>query len=132
MWKLMIVAIVCGGSWLLAAPLATGQSMRYNAVTPQSAGRYYSATFARSPVSPYLNLGINANGVSNYQTLVRPLIEEREAIERQSAVLDQLNRQIQGAAATGNWREVEKISRRVRSQRGVRFMHYSHYYGTLR
>ncbi len=132
MWKLTIVAIVCGGSWLLAAPAATGQSMKYNAVTPQNAGRYYSATFARPTVSPYLNLGVNANGVTNYQTLVRPLIAEREAIERQSAALDRLNRRIQGAAAAGDWREVEKISRRARSQRGVRFMHYSHYFPTVR
>jgi hypothetical protein len=123
MWKLTIVAIVVGGSWALAASTATGQNVKYN--------QSYAAS-TRPAVSPYLNLGINANGMSNYQTLVRPLIAEREAIERQSAALDRINRQIQGAAATGDWREVEKISRSARPQNGVRFMHYSHYFGTVR
>jgi hypothetical protein len=132
MRKMAIAAIVCGGAWLLAAPSATGQSLGYNAVTPQSSPPFYSAASARPPVSPYLNLGDNANGITTYQTLVRPLIAEREAIERQSDALDRLNRQLQGAAATGDWREVEKISRRARPQRGVRFMDYSHYFGTPR
>jgi hypothetical protein len=132
MWKLTIAAIVWGGSWLLLAPAATGQSLQYNSVTPKYAGPYKSAIFSRPTVSPYLNLGTSANGLSNYQTLVRPLIAEREAIERQSDTLDRLDRQIQGAAATGDWREVERISRSARSQQGVRFMHYSHYFGTVR
>jgi hypothetical protein len=132
MLKLTMAVIACGGTWLLAATAATCQDARYSAGTLQRGGLYQSAVSARPPVSPYLNLGVTANGLSNYQTLVRPLIAEREAIERQTDMLDRLNRQIQGTTAKGNWREVEKISRDARSQRGVRFMNYSHYFGTIR
>lgn len=133
MWKLTIAAISCGGFWLLSASTASSQSMRpFDAAGPQNARAYFTAAYSRPPVSPYVNLGVNANGLSNYQTLVRPLVEEREAIERQGAALDRLNQRMRGAGATGDWRDLEEAAQGARRQTGVRFMHYSHYYGTFR
>jgi len=42
--------------------------------------KYYAPIDSRPTVSPYLNLTNNNVGLSNYQTLVRPLIEEREEL----------------------------------------------------
>ena len=81
------------------------------------------ATFqpARPTVSPYLNLGTTSSGVSNYQTLVRPLIEEREALRRQWAALEQINQDLRGKSAPP-----------LRQPNAGHFMHYSHYYGAPR
>ena len=119
MGKLTIVAIACAGCWVWAALPAAGQSARFQQHAPQGSRPYYAGS---SRVSPYLNLGVTANGVTTYQTLVRPLIEEREEIDRQSAALDRLNRRVQTAVASGDWREVEMISRRAQPERGVRFL----------
>lgn len=77
-------------------------------------------------VSPYLNLVNNPNSnVTNYQTLVRPMMEEREALHRQNM------------GPQGNPRSQPATSRRGSQQQegpvqAARFLNYSHYYGTLR
>ena len=76
--------------WFVACNTALGQNVRGTGQTAP-AGSYYASAEARPTVSPYLNLGVTANGISNYQTLVRPLIEERRAIERQSAAQPNIN-----------------------------------------
>jgi hypothetical protein len=81
-------------------------------------------------VSPYVNLGVNANGISNYQTFVRPLIEERKAIEQQSEAIERLNQRLNPAAARRGRRDVEGPA--ARRQPAVRFMDYSHYFGPIR
>jgi hypothetical protein len=88
----------------------------------------YATYQARPTVSPYLNLTDN-NGLSNYQALVRPLIEEREELNRQWSELDQISRQVRGVPLSGNGQEP---GRRPSGGRGtsVRFMHYSHYFGS--
>src|SRR4029079_6348897 len=57
-------------------------------------------TPSRPAVSPYLNL-LNTNrfGISNYQTLVRPLIEQREAAQQNQANIQQLQQQFQSGQA---------------------------------
>lgn len=105
------------GAW---AQQPTG--MNSNNRTPFAATGY-----ARPTVSPYVNLGINSNGVSNYQTLVRPMIDERQALERQNATLSQLQQRMGGQAPQGNSRE-----QAANGRPGVRFQHYSHYFGTVR
>jgi hypothetical protein len=73
-------------------------------------------------VSPYLNLlGGNDIGVTNYQSLVRPLINQGTAIQRQGASLNNLQQAFgaqyyggrRGGATTGH---------------ATFFMNYSHYY----
>jgi hypothetical protein len=56
-------------------------------------------------VSPYLNL-INSNqfGTTNYQSLVRPLVQQGNAINRQGGELNRLQQQVTSQrAATGQY-----------------------------
>jgi hypothetical protein len=111
--------IMFGVAWLQLARTAPAQN------GPVSNQSLYSAP----AVSPYLNLGYSANGLSNYQSLVKPMIDEREDLSRQSVSLQQLQRQLrngQGAEDPAN------RNRKTRSQTTVRFMHYSHFYEGLR
>jgi hypothetical protein len=77
-------------------------------------------------VSPYVNLGFNSNGVSNYQSLVRPMLDSRESTTRRTVPA---GRQTSGGpAGRGN------SARGAAAETGVarRFLNYSHYYGTAR
>lgn len=74
-------------------------------------------------VSPYLNLLNNnnqLNGVPNYQSLVRPLLDQQSAIQRQGNSLQRLQQQVntQGAAGTSGHATGHTTF----------FMHYSHFY----
>lgn len=88
----------------------------------------YAPIESRQTVSPYVNL-TNGNGLSNYQTLVRPLIEEREELNRQWAALDDLNRKVRGVPVSASR---GRGNANGRGAAGVRYMHYSHYFGTDR
>ncbi len=53
-------------------------------------------------VSPYLNLlsaGQGNSGVTNYQSLVKPLIEQHNALDRQGGALNRLQGQVNASAA---------------------------------
>ncbi len=120
--SLVASTILWGACWLLATADANGQ---VTSPFSNSAQQPRYATAASSPVSPYLNLGVTADGLSNYQTLVRPLIEERESLNRQWAALDRINQQMVGGS------ELAEPNRfRPHTGSSVRFMHYSHYYNT--
>ena len=84
---------------------------------------------ARPTVSPYINLVDNTSGLSNYQTLVRPLIEEREELNRQWTELERINQQMNGMAGAVRRPESGPMGTGKRST-AVRYMHYSHYFGT--
>ncbi len=117
--SLTVSTIFLGVGWLLATPVAKGQ---VNSPFDNASSRY-SAADTIGKVSPYLNLGVTADGLSNYQTLVRPLIEERESLNRQWAALDQLNQQVRGSSQSA------APNRFIpRTGPSARFMHYSHYY----
>jgi|GEM_PF-3254055 len=88
----------------------------------------YSALETRSTVSPYLNMTGNTN-LASYQTLVRPIIDEREELDRQWARLDQLNQRLGGAPGEVVPRDQSRNPTRGRGTSAVRFMHYSHYFG---
>jgi hypothetical protein len=105
--------------------LAAGQNVRsLDTTRPQ---RQYYASYASPTVSPYVNLGTNANGVSNYQSLVRPMIEERAALERQALALEQINQRMRGPAAR---RQPPVNTDAPPGRTSVRFMDYSRYLGT--
>lgn len=72
-------------------------------------------------VSPYLNL-LNSNdfGVTNYQSLVRPLVQQGNALNRQAGAINRLQQQMStprgyggATGATGH---------------ATFFMNYGHYY----
>jgi hypothetical protein len=107
-----LALVLAAAVWLVAPQLVMAQ-----------AGGYYGGT-SDNPVgptvSPYLNLlGTNNFGVTNYQSLVRPLINQGNAIQRQGASLGALQQQFRsqgyrGGGATGH---------------ATFFMNYSHFYG---
>jgi hypothetical protein len=92
-------------------------------VLAQASGYYSGSDNPVGPtVSPYLNLlGSNNFGVTNYQSLVRPLINQGSAIQNQGASLSNLQQAFgaqyyggrRGGATTGH---------------ATFFMNYSHYY----
>jgi hypothetical protein len=76
-------------------------------------------------VSPYLNLLQNnnqLNGQPTYQSLVKPLIDQQSAIQRQGNSLQQLQQQVrtQGAGGGGGTQKATGHT--------TFFMNYSHYY----
>jgi hypothetical protein len=121
--RIATVALVCGIVWLSQISPSSAQVAR--PFDSPSRGKY-APIESRQTVSPYVNLTTNGNGLSNYQTLVRPLIEEREELNRQWAALDDLNRKVRGGPLPSG------PGARGRNAAGVRYMHYSHYFGTDR
>ncbi len=73
-------------------------------------------------VSPYLNL-VNQSGnisnVTNFQSLVKPLIEQHSALNSQAGSINQLQRQLGSSAARGGGRGTGHSSY---------FMNGSHFY----
>ena len=67
---IIIFTIVCGGAWL-PTTVAVAQNM---------GGTYSNYTYTPPVVSPYLNLTMNANGLSNYQSLVKPMLDEQDVL----------------------------------------------------
>jgi hypothetical protein len=68
-------------------------------------------------VSPYLNLLSNNNpDITNYQSLVKPLVNQNDALRRQGGAIQQLQSQ-QGQMGGGSGTGVHSY-----------FMHYSHYF----
>jgi len=74
-------------------------------------------------VSPYLNLtNSNQFGTTNYQSLVRPLVQQGNAINRQGGELNRLQQQVTSQrAASGQY--PPSATGHV-----TFFMNYSHYY----
>ncbi len=118
---IIIFAIVCGGTWL-PTTVVVAQNM---------GGTYTNYTYTPPAVSPYLNLTMNANGLSNYQSLVKPMLDEQDALSWQSANLSQLQQQMrQGRApAVQGPRDSSGRETSSRQRPAGRFMNFSHYYG---
>lgn len=122
--KLTLLIGVC---WLAAISTAAAQSMR--PFDPPGRNRLNSAMEYRPTVSPYVNLADSSTGLSNYQSLVRPLIEEREELNRQWSELERINQQMTGMTGATKRPESGPMGTGNRSS-AVRYMHYSHYFGT--
>lgn len=74
-------------------------------------------------VSPYLNLLQNnnqLNGQPTYQSLVKPLVDQQSAIQRQGNSLQQLQQQVRTQSGA-------PLSQRATGHTTF-FMNYSHYY----
>lgn len=114
--KLLGLALACAAVFLLAPQTAQAQG-----------GGFFMGS-SDNPVgptvSPYLNLLQNNSLLStatSYQSLVKPLIDQRDAIQRQGNSLNRLQRQVSGQAygAGGGGRG---------TGHGSYFMNYLHYY----
>jgi hypothetical protein len=109
--------LLLGAGWFLTTPAMA-----------QRPDPRLASTYTPSPVSPYLNLGFNTNGTSNYQTLVRPMIDEREGLLRQAATLQQLQKKSRDGR---DGVEADSQNATGHPQAGVRRMYYSHFYSGL-
>jgi len=115
--SLLIPTIVCGAVWLSAAV-----AQRPLGSTSLAGSR------TGSTVSPYLNLGVNSNGLSNYSSLVRPLLNQRERLARQTLTRQRLSaspRNLRDGHLARDAPPEEETGPRVSG----RFMNYSHYFG---
>lgn len=95
----------------------------------QPAGNSYFANVGPAPtVSPYLNLGVNEYGLSNYPSLVRPLLNQRDAQAKQAMAMERARIQSRGRDA----RPMSGAGQEPNDRRASHFMSYSHYYGGAR
>jgi hypothetical protein len=81
--------------------------------------------------SPYLNLLQNNNPLNptpTYQSLVRPLIDQNTAINRQGASLNRLQQQVSSGTGSGAGGTRSTGS----TGHASFFMNYSHFYGAHR
>jgi hypothetical protein len=78
-------------------------------------------------VSPYLNLNVDSNnGISNYGSLVRPMLTQRELMEKQREQEQlQARPQLVQGRSTGQVAETKPSPGRPSGT----FMNYSHYFG---
>lgn len=85
-------------------------------------------TYSGPTVSPFVNLGVNSDGVTNYQTIVRPMMAERDELRRQAATIQQLEQTLRGKQRGNDLRDAKSRGGSQRNDPNVRFMHYSHYF----
>jgi hypothetical protein len=105
--------------WMQVANVARAQS--------PNADRYVANPAMTSTVSPYVSLGVDANGYSNYQTLIRPMLRQREATARQPLPSDPARRSASRMARAA--RVDQSLAPGARSLKASeRFLNYSHYF----
>ncbi len=129
--RLTLLSIIGGGLCLLVASTSVAQTRAtYNAENGPGRDYYNRRGASNLTVSPYVNLGLNANGLSNYQTLVRPMIDQREYSRAQT---EQLQQPRPAARSARDTREAaDESAENAKPRASVRFMHYSHFYGGIR
>lgn len=110
--------------------LVLGVFAAANTAQAQYTNPGYSYLNSRPTVSPYLNL-LNSNGAGfpNYQTMVRPEIDSRDALVRQGASLQQLQQQFHDSSQGAR---PSQPGGQSRTGHGTRYMNYSHYYSGIR
>jgi len=135
MRQLLILLAVCVGMWML--PSNASAQLRPKVQLPNTtraptAPNYNTvrqgqqAYMRRPSVSPYLNL-LNNNGsdVTNYQSLVRPMVNQNRINAQQSAQINRLQAKPPTSSNAG--------SEALRSTGHQSTYHYySHYYPNLR
>lgn len=87
-------------------------------------------TINRPTVSPYLNLlQRNFNGPPTYQTLVRPMVEQRQAAQRQAAQIQQIQQDMSNSSRMSGSRASTGESQQVRGTGHVSgFMNHMHFF----
>jgi hypothetical protein len=69
---------------------------------------------------------VTPNGLSNYQVLVKPMLDEQDALSVQAANMAQLQQKLrQGGQIVADPNAKDSYSH----TKTVRFMNYSHFYG---
>jgi hypothetical protein len=76
-------------------------------------------------VSPYLNLlNTNSQGFNSYQTLVKPIVDQQAALQRQGSALQQLQQKVNSPGSSAG-------SGRATGHQTY-FMNYGHFYPNTR
>jgi hypothetical protein len=114
--SIAIIAVVGGSALMCSVSAARSQGV---------ANAYNAGTYTRPTISPYLNLGVTPSGLSNYQMLVKPMLDEQDALSVQSANMAQLQQKLRQGVQATDPNAKDPYSR----TKTVRFMNYSHFYG---
>jgi hypothetical protein len=113
-----VIACAAIAMGFLMCQAALGQGMQFGAA---------AAPYSRPTVSPYVNLAArNQFGISNYQTLVRPMLEQQAqaAAQQQPSIRNPLPPIRLTEAQLGR----RPTGQRTAS-RSDRYMNFSHFYG---
>ena len=123
-WKLTSrKALAAAWIWTLLAVLP-GTVMAQGA--RGDARSSYSNRLRRPSVSPYLNLYRNdSSALPNYQTLVRPQLQQQSVNQSQQTDISRLQQQL---AAKGSSRQTSL----PQTGHPTRFRYFSHFYGPTR
>jgi len=119
------------GKFIVAAALSLAivSLTAATSMAQQPTGNSYFANIGPAPtVSPYLNLGVNEYGISNYPSLVRPLLNQRDAQAKQAMAIERARIQSRGR----DGRPTSGGGYEQNDRRPSHFMSYSHYYGGTR
>lgn len=128
--SLAILTMTCCGAWLqLTAPVVAQNREVFLPAVPPGRDFYNRPVYTNATVSPYVNLAVYPNGLSSYQTLVKPMIDQQQALQAQ---MDDRQQPRQQARDTRNLKNQPATNSNTSTQPVVRFMHYSHFYGGLR
>jgi hypothetical protein len=110
---------------------ARGQFPNYNpnpVGIPSGYQNLLNNTIRRPTVSPYLNLLLPGNlPGTNYQTLVRPALEQQRINRDQELQLNRLQQQFSTALQSSTTRQRQEQGIRPTGHQAA-FFHYSHYY----
>ncbi len=111
---------------LLAVAIACAALVAPRAALAQAGSSMYFGGHSDNPngptVSPYLNLlQSNSQGLNtNYQTLIKPMQDQQNALQRQGSAVQQLQQQVNSPRSSGS-------SGRVTGHQTF-FMNFGHYY----
>jgi hypothetical protein len=142
-WTLIVVRSIAAGVIALSASVAWGQGFSipggtWSPTNPTS-GLYRSGadvirqnTINRPTVSPFLNLLTPGGSVStNYQTLVRPALEQQRINREQEFALNRLQQQFNAALQTSAARPQQGAGIRPTGHQTA-FFYFSNFYPNLR
>jgi len=113
---------------LMALVMTQVASAQFPAYRPPSINPLSNA-INRPTVSPYLNLlQRSGNGMPTYQTLVRPMVEQRQQAARNAAQIQQLQQDMSASSRAGQVRTTGE-SQQVRGTGHVSgFMNHMHFF----
>lgn len=111
---------------LVIALVASAQAQQKNSRTKRP---FEDLNLNRPAVSPYLNLVNNTqNGITNYQSLVKPLVQQQATNRRQGTAINQLQKQVAASRPTSGAQGSDAL--RPTGHHST-YQNYSHFYPTL-
>jgi hypothetical protein len=119
-----------GGGSISTAP--QGPRIGLGAGTSSPAGKPFSGYTPAPTVSPYLNLfrdDLDGSSDFNYQTLVRPMLQQQQINQQVERQAMEMARRMQSLAAQSDFNPQGSTTQFPTGHQSV-FMYYGHYYPT--